>query len=266
MGGILERDVEQAFLPFPLTMDISVVLNAHHEGCLALPTIRSVKASLAHARAHGFSTEVIVVLDSADQDTVEHFEAHRDSEWKLESTEFSDLGEARNRGAQSAAGRFTAFLDADDLFSANWLTAAAKAAIAEPRAAVWHTELNVYFGDAERIFYHVDMDDPGWDDRNILTANYWTALAFAPTDLLRAVPYPRSDIPNQIGYEDWAWNEATIAHGIVHKTVPATTHFIRMKRHGSLLAQTNKMRSLPTPSGLILRNVHQQSHDFLHPL
>lgn len=232
-------------------MDISIVLNAHREGCLAHPTVLSLLACQAHAHARGVSTEVIVVQDNADADTLEYFRCHGDPGWRFEQTNFADLGQARNHGVACASGRFTAFLDADDLFSVNWLSSAFEAACKESRTVAWHPEINVYFGNAERVFYHADMDDEGWTAGNIVAANYWTALVFSATELLRTVPYPPSDLAHQIGYEDWAWNEATIAMGVVHKTVPGTAHFIRVKRQGSLLAQTNGLRSVPRPAGLV---------------
>lgn len=234
-------------------MHVSVILNAHAEGCLAQPTIRSLQACQSHALKHDIHSEVVVILDSADTETVEQFEMHGDPAWRLEHTAFSDLGQARNHGIRQAQGRFTAFLDADDLFGANWLTAAHEAAIVGPHMTVWHPELNVYFGRDERIFLHTDTDDEDWADSDIVASNHWTALVFAPTDLLLRIPYPASDLRNQIGYEDWGWNEATIGMGVRHKRVPDTAHFIRVKRQGSLLAQANAARSIPMPSGLLLR-------------
>ncbi len=234
-------------------MDISIILNAHWEGCLAQPTARSLQACQAHAHAQGLRTEVIVVLDTPDPDTVEYFRIHGDPAWRIEQVSFEDLGQARNYGASIASGQFTAFIDADDLVGANWLTAAYSAARQEVRTVAWHPELNVYFGGAERVFYHVDMDDERWSREDIFISNYWTALVFAPTALLRSIPYPPTDLANQIGYEDWAWNEATIAQGVIHKTVPDTAHFIRVKRHGSLLARTSSLRCIPYPAGLARR-------------
>lgn len=232
-------------------MDVTVILNAHREGCLARPTIRSLMDCLAYADERGVSTEVIVVLDNADADTIEQFRWHADTRWRLEHTRFSDTGQARNHGVRCANGRFISFLDADDLFSANWLAEAFRAATHEPRLAIWHSELNIYFGRDERVFYHVDMDQACWYDADVIASNPWTSLAFAPVSVLRDVPYPASDIPQQIGYEDWAWNEATVAAGAVHKVVPNTAHLIRVKRQGSVLAQTNGLKSICAPSGFI---------------
>ena len=118
--------------------------------------------------------------------------------------------------------------------------------------SAWHPELNVYFGQNERLFYHADMDDENWVDGDIFTSNHWTALVFAPADLFLQISYPKSDLKNQIGYEDWGWNEATIGMGVRHKRVPGTAHFIRVKRQGSLLAHTTAQRSMPYPSGTVV--------------
>lgn len=242
-------------------MDVTVILNAHREGCLVQPTLRSLLACQQHAMSNHVGVEVIVVLDNADTDTVEQFQLHGSSGWRVEHTSYSDLGRARNHGVQRAQGRFVAFLDADDLFGSNWLTAAHHAAVQEPRLAVWHPEMNVYFGQHERIFVHADMDDSHWDDSSIISSNHWTALAFAPAELCRRMPYPETALSSQIGYEDWGWNEATIGMGVVHKRVFDTVHFIRMKRNGSLLARTNSFLSIPRPSGFIRALASRVDHE-----
>jgi len=51
------------------------------------------------------------------------------------------------------------------------------------------SEASLYFGETERIFRHVDMEDPSFDILDLAVANQWTALCFAPRDLLVATPY-----------------------------------------------------------------------------
>ena len=74
-----------------------------------------------------------------------------------------------------------------------------------------------------------DMDEEEFENSTLAIANCWTALCFAPLDLVRAIPYRRVDAAAQIGFEDWAWNVETAVCGAKHKIVPGTVHAIRSR-------------------------------------
>ena len=113
---------------------------------------------------------------------------------------------------------------------------------------MWHPEVNIYFPYNKHILAHVDMDAHKVDISGLICGNYWTALCFAPRSLFNKVPYPETTFEHQIGYEDWGWNTAVLAHGAIHKTVPLTGHLIRVKQRMSVVAKTNAARCIPMPS------------------
>lgn len=228
--------------------DITVIVNAHREGLLVGPSLRSVQASVAAALDANISIQVIAVLDRSDDVTKNIFD-----EWQLPNltvnichVEYGDLGMSRNYGVSRAQGRWIAFLDADDLWSRNWLTAAFRAAEDEVRLSVWHPETNLCFGVRPHIFMHVDMDTAGFDPSILVETNAWTALSFASRALLTQVPYRATAFDRQIGYEDWGWNLETLSKGAVHKTVAGTAHAIRTK-NVSLVSKTTGAFCLPYP-------------------
>lgn len=191
-------------------MDITAIITAHREGLLANPSCRSLELAKAAAEEAGITVEVLVLLDRPDGQTLEFFVHRIPRDWKLIQVDFGDLGHARNEGVRLARGRWIAFLDADDLFGKNWPRAAHVVAMRETRLIVWHPEISIYFGNDERVFIHVDMEDEGISAEGLMCANYWTALCFAPRSLLDRVKYPETAIQEQIGYEDWTWNREAL--------------------------------------------------------
>lgn len=231
------------------TPQVTAVVNAHSEGLLAQPSIKSLGQARARAEQNGIQVEVVVVLDRPTAVTEEFFsdQAHLQPWLRLVTVNFGDPGLSRNAGVSAAAGDWIAFLDADDLWGANWLVAAHSAAEADARSIVWHPEVNVYFGAEDKILVHVDMESPQFDVAGLAVRNYWTALCFAKRAFLLSVPYPATNLGHQIGYEDWGWNMETIARGALHKVVPGTGHVIRV-RAASVVRRTTEAECLPRPS------------------
>ncbi|MCI4677907.1 glycosyltransferase family 2 protein [Rhodoblastus acidophilus] len=229
-------------------MDISVILNAHHEGLLANPSCGSLELAKAAAEKEGISVEVLVVLDRANAETVEFFQNRVPSDWALIPVGYGDLGHSRNEGVRRARGRWISFLDADDLFSNNWLAAAFVAAENDKRSIAWHPEYDVLFGREEHLIKNMDMDKDHLNLELLLERNLWSALCFARREFLLACPYAETQHVQQIGYEDWSWNMAALGMGAIHKTVPDACHFIRLKEFGSLNLVTDAANCIPWPS------------------
>lgn len=237
------------------TLDVTVVVIAHEEGDLAVASLRGVARAVATAERAGVSTEVVVVLDRPDAATIAVVSATAPADWRVATVDFGDPGSSRNAGARLARGRWIAHVDADDLCDPRWLVDAFRAAESEPRLAVWHPELNVYFGEAVHVWRHVDMDDPSFDPAVLVHTNCWTALCFAPRALLLAEPYRATDQERRFGYEDWTWNRDVLDRGAVHRIVPGTGHLIRVKPTGSVFRRSQAMRFIPHPTDLFRHRI-----------
>ncbi|MPW20603.1 glycosyltransferase [Paraburkholderia sp. CNPSo 3157] len=241
--------------------DITAVINGHAEGLLAQPSLRSLSRSAALARSSGLRVELLAILDRPNAITQEVFAefARIEPELRIEIVEHGDLGFSRNSAVERARGKWIGFLDADDLWGADWLVRAFAAAEADPRKIVWHPEVNAYFGVTPYIFLHIDMEDASFRVSDLGYTNLWTSLSFTAADLLRSVPYAGTDLKSGVGYEDWCWNIDVLNSGGIHKIVPNTAHAIRT-RNVSLVKQTSAADSIPRPSNFFRKMIAARHH------
>ena len=61
-------------------IDISVIIAAHNEGCLAHRTIASLFRAINFAKEHNLRIEPVVILDKADNKTIKYFDRYKNSE------------------------------------------------------------------------------------------------------------------------------------------------------------------------------------------
>ncbi len=213
-----------------MSFDISVVINGHREGSLAVASIRSLEVAAREAETAGLRIERLYVLDRPDVRTQEVFEQMCPPPWRVLTVDHGDQGAARNCAAEIATGCFIAFLDGDDLWGKSWLVRAHAEATKLNPDVIIHPEFAYIFGDETIIFPHVDQEDAAFDPDLLRVFNYWDALCFCRTEILRRFPYPLRDIAEGWAFEDWQWNCETLAAGLQHKTAPDTVIFKRRRQ------------------------------------
>lgn len=238
--------------------DISIVVNAHREGLIAVPTLKSLVRAKRYAEQHGRAVEIIVCLDRADEITRATVKSFALDRAKIFEVEFGDLGLSRNFSVSQSAGKYVAFLDADDLFGESWIEFALRNAERDQRDIVWHTECNLYFGDLPRIVRYVDMEDTEFDALWLVCSNPWTALCMADRSLFERFPYPKTELNRGVGYEDWGWYREVIDAGWLLKTVKGTSHAIRVKQV-SLVKQTTAAGVFPAATNLFRRMLEKRA-------
>lgn len=226
--------------------DITVAITAHAETFVAGPTIRSCDAAISAAERSGYLVERLIGLDNATSEATEYFHQPDLEHWRKVPLDVGDLGLARNGLAQSAQGAFLAFMDADDLFSENWLVEGAKAlkaAAEQGQRAILHPELNWFFDAANAVLVNPDPTSVFYTPYYWRVGNHFDSLAMADTETFLEIPYRGRDRNNGFGYEDWCWNIETLQAGFIHHVVPDTIIFKR-RRDNSLVTELNTNKNV----------------------
>jgi hypothetical protein len=231
--------------------EITVIVVFHRERSFVVPALASLSDMVRVARVAGLTVEARAILDRTD-DMTRHLVAARGA-WldSVEEVSLGDPGLTRNAAVRSAHGHFVSLLDGDDLWGAEWLRLAHRAASAHENSldAIWHPEHLYYFyeNDFDRHFnpdakysaaksFHLiqqSSEVSEFERRALLLENVWTANAFASRELYLRYPYEAQDRTSGFGIEDWSWNLKTVWEGVPHYVVEDTVHLIRQKDTGS---------------------------------
>jgi glycosyltransferase involved in cell wall biosynthesis len=226
--------------------DLTLVLTAHDETAVCGPTMRSADLAVEWARARGYSVQTILGLDAATPATAAYFGQSRFDHWDRRVLEEGDLGRARNALVPMCEGRHIAFLDADDLFSENWLAegiARLDEAAERGERAVAHPEVNVIFDGQSTVLLNIDQDSPLFTPHYLYVRHYYDSLCMAPREAHLEVPYVTRDVPNGLSYQDFQFTIETMAAGWKHRVVPDTIIFKR-RRDFSLVTESNTRKSI----------------------
>ncbi|MBI5194537.1 MAG: glycosyltransferase [Nitrospirae bacterium] len=231
-------------------INVSVVVTAHHEGRLAHHTMRSLFISVKDAKEKGLSTEIIVVMDRPDENTLDYFSKYDDSEITAVSVDFGDLGLSRNYGGNISSGKYIFFLDSDNLFGKEWLYKTFRYLEDSDKEIIVHPEYQILFESKDAVWHQLSTLDPNFFLEDLIEFNYWDAVCALKKETLSKYPYESTTQTPGFGYEDWYFNCQTIADGIEHHVVPETVHFRREKKSGSLLEFTKQSHRVIRPSKL----------------
>lgn len=229
-----------------MSTDLTVVVTAHDETVVSGPTMRAADLAVATARDAGVSVQPVIALDRATPETSAYFQQDRFAHWERRVFDEGDLGRVRNAIVPDTAGRFIAFLDADDLFSENWLfegVAALRAAEEAGDRAIVHPELNIVFDGTRAVLVNIPQDSPLFTPYYLYVRHYYDSLCLAPRDAHLEIPYVSRDVPNGLSFQDFQFTIETMAAGWRHDVARDTVIFKR-RRDFSLVTESNSRKSV----------------------
>ncbi|QZY28148.1 glycosyltransferase family A protein [Nocardioides coralli] len=244
-------------------VDLSLVVTAHNETFVCGPTMTAADLAVQAARDAGYTVQTIVALDKATPETTDYFHQPAFDHWERWEMDHGDLGRVRNALIPRTDGRHIAFLDADDLFSENWLARGLDtltAAEARGERVIAHPEVNIVFDGGKYLLQNVDQDSPLFTPYFLYVRNGYDSLCLTPREAHLEVPYVHRDIPNGLSFQDWQFAVETMSRGWRHVVVRDTIIFKR-RRDFSLVVESSGrksiLRSLPEMTIDRIRDLHR---------
>ncbi|HEX7738414.1 MAG TPA: glycosyltransferase [Marmoricola sp.] len=232
-----------------MSTDLTVIVTVHDETLVCGPTMRSAEAAIGAAEQQGHTVQRVISLDRATPATTDFFAQSRFDGWERKVMDEGDLGRVRNALLPDTEGEFVAFLDADDLFSENWLAASLarlRAGKEEGRRQIAHPEVNVVFDADRSVLVNRDQSSPLFTPYYFYVRNYYDALVVAPREAHLEVPYGSNDLSEGVGFEDWQFALESMDAGWEHIVVPDTIIFKR-RRDTSLVVESSSRKTVVRP-------------------
>lgn len=226
--------------------DLTLIVTAHDETLVCGPTMQAADVAVEAARAAGYTVQTIIALDKATDETTDYFQQAAFDHWERWTMNEGDLGSVRNALVPQTSGRYIAFLDADDVFSENWLSEGLDRMVAAEQAGeriIAHPEVNIIFDGSKYLWHNVDQDDPLFMPHFLYVRNCYDSLCLTPREAHLEVPYVTRDIPNGLSFQDWQFAVETMSRGWRHVVVRDTIIFKR-RRDFSLVTESRNRQSI----------------------
>ena len=212
--------------------DLTVAVTAHAETVVAGPSFRSLRDALMPVRERGYDVQLLLGLDSCTAACHEYMTQPDLADFERHEYTFRDQGQTRNALITEARGKWVAFLDADDLFSENWLIRAIEELEQAERAGrgvIVHPELNWQFDGINHVYSNPAQDHPFFSPYVLAIANYYDAMCVAPRAIWEEVPFPDRAIADGFALEDYQWFVEATALGWWHVVARNTIIFKRRR-------------------------------------
>jgi hypothetical protein len=241
--------------------DLTLIVTAHNETVVSGPTMEAADVAVGAARTAGYTVQTIIALDNATEATTEYFHQPDFDHWERWVMHEGDLGRVRNALVPQTSGRFIAFLDADDLFSENWLADGLDVlTAAETRGdkVIAHPEVNIIFDGGRWLLQNIAQESQLFTPHFLYVRNCYDSLCLTPREAHLEVPYTHRDIPNGLSYQDWQFAVETMSRDWKHVVVRDTIIFKR-RRDVSLVTESNNRKS-------ILRSLPEMAIDRIREL
>jgi len=230
-----------------MTIDVSVVLNAHRRDTFLKRTLLSLGEAASFASGLGVSSELVVVLDRSDSLTksvVASFKPPGFSSQTVFEVDNGSLGLSRNDGADASRGTCVFMHDADDLISYNAIYELYMNAVRNGVNSIQICGILMAFGADYHVvdYFGSDVISP----MSLVDGHPYVSRIFAHRALFKKLRYTDLRLTAGYAFEDWFFNAEALAAGCTFHSVKDAIFFYRRRTDG-LLEKVNLISTRQIP-------------------
>ncbi len=231
------------------SFDITLAIIASRNGPKMHPCIRSAIAAVERAGSYGIRTEILLVLENPDDETIEFCNEFLPSNVRVENLVGSHLGKssACNHAVSLSQSEFVTLTYASDLILPNWLLECHKFMLQDCRELILHPSYVLTFEKGLALRRLIDQEDKHFSKYLLFESNPWSSLSFSKRTVYQKVPFREVEQDAGFGHEDWLFYCDSIASGVIHKVVPGTIHCVRDDRDRAEQPESSNLVLPATP-------------------
>lgn len=215
---------------------VTIVITCHDEGEIIDRALNSAESN-ARLASHLLDAQIIITLDKADERSKEVVQEISQSERaRVVNYDFGDLSMSRNAAMNETQSDLILFLDADDVWSENFLLKGVESLNDNNSRIVLPEELRFVGKNLFGSFLvkrKLRIFAPPKRFRKLLTRNWLPATFLAYRDIFEKFPFIPNDYERKWGFEDWNLH-LRIAIAEVPVSTAQDTYLEIYQRPGSL--------------------------------
>jgi hypothetical protein len=232
----------------------ALVVPLRHEGRRADTTLTALGAAVRAAATRGISTEVVLVLDRADDATLEAARraasrrgALAAASVRLLELDLDDPGAARNRAIEDTTAPILGIVPADVMVCEGWIVDAIAVLRAQAATTVVHPAVLVRYPVPRTVTVlrsSTAVEVPAYA---LAARDYWPGVSLGHREAY--VDRPAAEGALDGATVGWHWNCETLAAGVPHLVVAETAQFVRLSAADP--AVTGDRRACLPPTALL---------------
>ncbi|MDO4907109.1 glycosyltransferase family A protein [Neisseria sp.] len=229
----------------------TIIMTFHGEDVYAHKSLLGFQRIRNYSAKYGNRIDLICILDCANaftsQTVKNYLSRYGSSKDQVIESSNGSLSASRNIGIDHTRTEYVGFLDGDDFFSSNWVSAALRQSIQSGSPILCMPGHVLSFG--RHIGIQAILPSRKIPQAQMMNSHYWVSSVFSQTDIFKQFPYnEKIGRQTKFAFEDWDFNLRCIAAGIEIVPVLQTYLFYR-RRDNSMLQEHIQYNSLIPPSG-----------------
>lgn len=214
-------------------IDYSIIVSSDSQGMYTYQTLRNIKEIINITKQR---IEVICLVNKKNRETVRFISKAKDflENLTILEHEFTEIGIAKNFGAEQSKGKFLLFLDGGEFVSFDIINQFISASNLFPfENTLFVPEVKIYFGKRNAIEENIDSKDPSFTKSVLLFRNPWGKNFLISKVNYNKVRFKKTNVAYKLDPHLLTFFVDCLDKGFRISPIPKTVAFVRILNDGN---------------------------------